>query len=222
MHKHIKAGVRVELNYKNNKVGMRRKYATKVETVLNNSEVLILAPISGRDIIKLVTNEPLEARFYTESSVFSYDALATAHPIIDDVYLTKLQLISTGEKIQTRDFFRVNSKLNFTFSLVNEVMLGGKADKNAPSYFGLTKDLSGGGMSFVSDLNINEGTDIYANFMLGNEYIVVMGKVRGKQEIEDLTYKYQYRCQFLAVPDSDQEKIVYYTNNQQFNAITQS
>lgn len=220
MIKRIKTGARVEIGRKAEKNDERRKLATVVEAVLNNDEVLILMPMSAGSMVKLPEHMPFEARFYTETSVIVYDVTIMGHPIVDGIYLTKLRLDSTGEKIQLRDFFRVNSAVEFNYSLAVENMVN--EDEEVKLYKAITKDMSGGGMSFITDLEIPEAADIYANFVLDGEYIVVLGRVRGRAPANNAAYKYLYRCQFLAMPDNEQEKIIHFINNQQFKAISKT
>ena len=219
MHTKIKTGSRIEIGLKGEENERRRKLATLVEAVLNSREVLILMPMSAGKMVKLPSNMQYEARFYTATSnVFIYDVSIVEHLVIDGIYLTKLRLESEGEKIQLRDFYRINNAMEFTFSLVKEQIEGD--EEGHELYKAVTKDMSGGGMSFVTDLEINEDEEIYANFVLDGEYVVVLGRVRGKQPVKDSIYNYLYRCQFLAMPDAEQRKIVQYINNRQFNTIS--
>ena len=210
----------MELGFKGPKGQERRRLATVIEAVLSSTEVLVLMPLSSGNMVKLPLDKSFEARIYGETSVFVYDVTVLDHPVIDGVYLTKLRLDSMGERIQLRDFYRVNSSLEFNFSVAGEQSEDGET---IPMHQALTKDLSGGGMSFVSNKELPSGTEIYANFVLDGEYIVVLGKAMGRQEtVDNMAYKYQYRCQFLAMPDSEQEKIVQFINSQQFKAISQT
>ena len=217
MIKHVKTGDRVEIGFKSEKDASRRKLSTIVEAVLSSKEVLIMMPISAGTMIKLPLDRDLEARFYTGSSVIMYDVTAIEHPVIDGSYLTKLRLDSRGERVQLRDFYRITSAIDFNFSLAQDQF----AEEELTLYKAITKDFSAGGMSFATDLELEDKTELYANFILDGEYIVILGRAMGRQKSAG-AYKYQYRCQFLALPDADQEKIVKYINNQQFKTLWQT
>lgn len=214
----IKTGDRVELGFKSEDDEGRRKLATLVEAVLFDSEVLVLMPISAGTMVRLPLNRSFEARFYTGTSVYVFDVTILEHPVIDGQYLTKLRLDSEGEKIQLRDFYRINSSIEFNFSIAQAQLV----EEELRLFKAVTKDFSAGGMSFVTDIDLPDGTEIYSNFVLDGEYIVVLGRAMGKQKATGASYKYLYRCQFLALPDVDQEKIVKYINNQQFKSIWQT
>lgn len=212
----VKTGDRVEIGFKGQEGEGRRKLATIAEAVLSDKEVLIMMPISAGAMVKLPIDRSFEVRFYTGSSVIVFDATVIDHPIIDGMYLTKLRLDSGGERIQLRDFYRINSSIEFNFSIAQDQLDGGELTLHKA----LTKDFSAGGMSFVADLEMEDKTEIYANFVLDGEYIVVLGRAMGKQRTSG-NYKYLYRCQFLAMPDIEQEKIVKFINNQQFKTLWQ-
>ena len=219
MIKRIGTGDRVEIGFKDVK-GERRRLATVVEAVLTNAEVLILMPIADGKMIRLPTEGSFEARFYTGSSVFVYDVSVLEYPVIDGIFLTKLRLNSLGERIQLRDYYRINSSLSFSFSIAREEFDEDEEAEPLVQYDAMTKDFSGGGMSFITDEELPAGTEVCANFLLDGEYIVVLGKVMGYQETQNLPYKYQYRCKFLGVPDMEQEKIIQFINNQQYKSIS--
>ena len=217
MVKRIRTGDRVEIGFKS-EAGERRRLATLVEAVLNDKEVLILMPISGGSMVKLPPEKSFEARFYTGTSVYIFDVTILEHPIIDGIYLTKIRMDSLGERIQLRDFYRITSAIEFNFSLATDQFID--TEGSFELYKALTKDFSAGGMSFVSDLSMEDKTEIYANFVLDGDYIVILGRVMGRQRIVGMAYKYQYRCQFLAMPDVEQEKIVKFINNQQLKLLS--
>ncbi|MCL2398226.1 MAG: flagellar brake protein [Defluviitaleaceae bacterium] len=212
MIKNIKTGNRVEIGFKTDD-GNRRSLVTVVEAVLSDKIVLVMMPMAGGAMVKLPLKSGFEARFYSGGSVIVYDVAILEHPVIDGLFLTKLQLNSTGEKIQLRDFFRVNSSIDFNFTLVRNLL---QEEDLTVRNKAMTKDLSGGGMSFVTDLPMEDGTEIYANFVLEGEYIVVLGRVKGMTPTDGALYKYLYRCQFLGMSDMEQEKILKFINNQQY------
>lgn len=214
----IKMGDRVEISFKGTKDENLRKLATSVEAVFsNNGEVLVLMPISAGTMVKLPMDKDFEVRFYTGASVIVYDAKIIGHPVIDGLHLTKLRLTSEGERIQLRDYYRIDNTLEFYFSVGGAQLL--REDAEFKLYKAVTKDLSAGGMSFVTDKELLDDTEIYANFVLGEDYVVVLARAMGKQDAGKGPYKYLYRSQFLAMPASDQEKIMKYINKQQYKTM---
>ena len=215
MLKSIKTGDRADIGFKEGG-NERRRFSTAVEAVLGDTEILILMPISAGVLIKLPFERSLEARFYTKSgAIIMYTVTVLEHLIVEGAYLTRLQLNSEGERLQFRQFYRVDSAVEFKFSVAGKEV----EEKGLILYKSLTKNLSGGGMKFVANLKLDISTEIYATLVLDEEYIVVLGMVLDRQDVAGESYKYQYRCQFLYLPYAEQEKIVKFVNTQQYKSI---
>ena len=215
--KHVKVGDRVEIGFKNDKGEERRKLATVVEAVVNNDrEVLVIMPMSGGTMIKLPLNRQYEAKFYAGSSVFVFDVTIMEHPIIEGVFLTRLRLDSRGQKVQVRDFYRIRTFVDFTFTIASDII---EVDELPIMNTATTKDLSAGGMSFITDCDLEEGAEIYTNFILDGEYIVLLGKTWGKQLAVNANKKFLYRCKFVAAPEVERGKVAKFVYNQQFKNI---
>jgi len=218
--KHIKTGNRVEISFEDTtNPDKRRKLSTLVEAVLmNKNQVSVLMPMAGpaekKVKVRLPVGSGYELQFFTDLSIYRFDGAVVEHLILNGEHLTILRLNSAGEKVQLRDFFRHNSAIQFRFNLVDDQL--GDIDE-IEMHQGVTRDLSGGGMSFLSDVLLKDGIEIYANFVLGGEYITLLGKVLGRSEMPSGAYKYQYRTMFLAVPEAEQEKIIKFIHNQQYN-----
>ena len=215
MIKYVRAGDRVEIGFSSPEGAKHKKLVTAVETVLNDKDVLVLMPVSSGSMIKLPVNRKYEAKFYTGSSVYVYDITITEHPVINDVFLTKFRLDSKGEKVQVRDFYRVDTYIKFTFAFASESLL--ETEKPPESYQAVTQDLSAGGMSFSANEELADNTEIFATFVIDNEDLMVLGSAFGKRNV-DGEFKYSYRCKFLGVPDAEREKLVKYVNSQQFKS----
>lgn len=220
MAKYIREGDRAEISFRDREGDGHRKLTTMVEAFMaDKGEVLVLMPMFAGTMIKLPLSRDYSVRFYSQSSIMVYDAKIVEHPIIDGIHLTKLRLESEGEKIQLRDYYRISTVINFNFTIA-----GAEVDpiKGPKFYRGVTKDISGGGMSFISDKDIKDGTEVYANLMLEDEYMVILVSVMGKQVMHNAAFKYLYRCKFLAMPDMEQEKILQYINKEQLKTISRT
>jgi c-di-GMP-binding flagellar brake protein YcgR len=214
----IKAGNRVEIS-KKNAAKKRKSLVSVVETTFGDDEVLILMPMSSGAMVKLPLDGGFEARFYTGTSVIIFDVTVVSHPVVEGVYLTKLRMESAGEKIQLRDFHRINITIAFYFTAMEDSI---EDEASLIRYRAVTRDISGGGMSFVTEHPMADGTEIYANFELETEYLVVIGKVTNVSSWPTNapeSYRRFFRCQFVAMPEVEQEKIIKFINNQQYKTV---
>jgi c-di-GMP-binding flagellar brake protein YcgR len=209
----IKSGNHLEIGLKGG--GERKKLTSTVEAVLNDKEVLIVMPTSAGSMIRLPIDEGFEARFYTGASVIVFDVTIADHPIVDGKYLTTLRIVSAGKRVPLREFVRVPCTISFNFTIPSELRA---EDGTRTHYKGVTKDISGGGMNFISDLDIEGKTELLINFELNGEYIVVLARVLDRENVQGSPDKSQYRCQFMAMSDREQVKILQFTNNRQLKA----
>ncbi|MCL1988134.1 MAG: flagellar brake protein [Firmicutes bacterium] len=214
MVKRIKPGDRVEIGFQGDNKGERRRLPTTVEFVPNDKEILVLMPMSAGSLVKLPIARAFETRFYTGSDIIIFDATVLEHPVMNGLYLTKFGLDSAGERIQLRNYHRISSRIEFTFSVVDEDF--NVSEQTLVMHNGVIEDLSGGGMRFVSDFLIYSDTNICANFLLDGEYVILMCRVLGWQGLKSGNHQYQYRCQFLNSRDPEQEKVIKFINNQRY------
>ena len=215
LNKYIKTGHRVELSFKED-AAYRKKLVTAVEAVLDFNRVLVLMPMSGGTMVRLPIRNDYEARFYTNLSIMRYDCAVMEHTNVEGIYLTMIRLLSAGDKVQLRSFFRFTNSLTFRYSVLKE---GEEFDEQPEMYEGLLVDLSAGGIRFVANEKLEVRTEIHAILILNGEYIMALGRILEQLESRHAAYKYQYRVQFLALPDMDREKIVRYINDQQYKSL---
>jgi len=213
--KHVKAGNRIEIALKNS---AREKLHTVIEAVLQaNQWVVVKMPLVSGNMIKLPFKKEYELRIFTSTNILTFDATVVNHVCLDGNYLTVLKLENDGAKVQHRDHFRLNSGLEFEFSLATDRL---ESDPNSEiaTYKAATMDLSASGMRFTTNKELSDGDKIYANFILNSEYIIVLGKIISGGSSEDPNFEKEYRCKFVAVPDNKQQKIIQFLNSQQKNA----
>lgn len=210
MVNHIKAGQRAEISFKNDD-GKKRTLAAEVEAVLNNKEVLVLIPVTGKSMAELPAKGGYEAKFYVNGNILAFDVSVTEHLQTDGMYLTKLRMDSAGERIKMRKSYRIGCSVKFNFTLGKT---DGKDKDSAVSHEGIIKDLSGGGMSFVTDLKLEKDAPIFADFIFDDEHITVLCRATGgSKESEG---KYLCRCRFVGLSDIELEKISKFINNEPY------
>lgn len=209
----IKIGDRIEINLlRDNRLG--KVYISQVEEILSENEVLIHVPISYGQLVKLSLREKYSMLFFTEKGMVRFDSEIISYTKENEFNFMQVRLISEGERIQRREFFRFSCLLPMKFAKID-----GEIDENIitnkPIVDGIIKDLGGGGIRFVSNESIEEGKKIKSIIMLGDECLVVLGKVLHKQFFPKSNFKYQYRIEFFGMQEAEQEKVIQYIFNEQ-------
>ena len=213
--KHIKTGNRVEISYIRDGAE-RQKWVTVVEAVIDRERVIVLMPMSGGELVRLPAGGRFEARFYTDLNILLYECEVVGNGNIEGTYFTTLKLLTEGERIQLRNYYRFFGTLDFKFSVLKEIT---SFDEEPTMYNGVAVDLSGGGMRFVSPKRLAPNTDIHAVLPLSEEYIMALGQILDRVKAVNADRQFQYRVKFLALPDVDREKIVRHINEQQYKAL---
>ena len=214
----IKIGDRLEItilkDHKTNK-----SYVSQVEDVIDENEVMIHVPISYGQLVKLSTREEYSILFFTEKGMARFDAEITEYVKENEFNFMKVKLLTDGERIQRREFFRFNCLLPLKFDALEESI---NNNEKHILHDGIIKDLGGGGVRFVSNESVIDKGRMRCVIMLDDECLVLIGKVLHKQHFPKSNYKYQYRIQFVGISQGDQEKIVQYIFNEQRKVMQKS
>lgn len=129
----------------------------------------------------------------------------------------KLRFPSRLAKIQKRRFFRIQTLSHVFDVIVNTETVSEKCQ---------VSDISGGGISFLTDLGddfLKPGMELKdLEFTLPNGYIVkTKGILRSHTATNDRDPRKRYRCgvEFVGLPESVRDKIVMYVFNRQKEEI---
>lgn len=209
----IKIGDRLEITLlQDRKSG--RSYVSQVEDVIGGDEIVIHVPISYGQLVKLSMREWYSMLFFTEKGMIRFDAEITGYSKENEFHFMRVKLLSKGERIQRRDFFRFNCLLPLKFSIIEESESEDEAE-NTDINDAIIKDIGGGGLRFVTNESIGDKGKIKCVMMLGDDCFVISGKVLHKQYFPKSNYKYQYRVQFVNILELEQERIIQYIFNEQ-------
>jgi len=202
----IKTGDRIEIS-DSNATGVKKVYVSVVEEVLDLSRLLAHMPIEYGKLVKLDKNTRYSVLFFTEKGMLQFDSMVIDYEKTDGFNLMKIKLISEGERMQRRSFFRFNCVIPFTFQIADT--------DNKDTYEGIIKDICGGGLRFVTNIEVADMKTVNCIIDLNENKIMVSGRILHKQHFPKSLYAYQYRIQFTGIMYNDQEKIVQYVYNEQ-------
>ncbi|MDR3091340.1 MAG: flagellar brake protein [Clostridiales bacterium] len=229
----VKIGDRLEIRLARDK-NSRNCHPSQVENLLPDGQVVVGAPISYGEIIKLPKFERYSLVFFTEKGMIRFDASFVQYVKEDGFYFVVFNLESAGERIQRREFFRFECTLPFRFGAINsleydqwelltdEARLGKlKGFRANAKYEGLIRDIGGGGVRFVSNDELDE-IDLTASVIpLNDDLLLAVGKLLAKQTLQKNSYKYQYRIQFTGVTPKEQERIIQFIFMEQRRLLKQ-
>lgn len=217
----IKAGDRLEIQIKR-EMGRGKSYVSQVEEILPSNQIIIHTPIAYGEVVKLPPDEEYMVLFFTEKGMISFEAAIIKNMMEEGFNLITIKILSQGERMQRREFFRFNCILPFKFGIVDKMKVNTGNVKDLTSNVkleGIIKDIGGGGIRFVSNEEIDENADICCIILLDKDILLPVGTVLHKQYFPKSNYKYQYRVRFLGIMQHEQEKIVQFIFNEQRKII---
>lgn len=168
---------------------------------IQNGKILIYPPkIYGLDT-KLNLEEVYNFLFFTEIYLIKCDVLIIQQlPNLN--YIVEFK--SHKEKIQRRIFSRFSLVLPFNFYILND--FGYDYIKDSKLYIGIIKDISIGGIRFVTNENIPINFKIKCLLELESDALIVFGNIMEQRTFPKSNYKYQYRLKF------DEDSTIYTSN----------
>lgn len=104
--------------------------------------------------------------------------------------------------MEKRNFYRLNYNLSFDFVILNTESI--EAISNP--MIGVLKDLSGGGLSFSSEEDVELDQLLEVKINDGKNLILVLGKIVRKQKLEN---HYLYGSEFVYIDEKTQDKLVH-------------
>lgn len=211
LYKNIGIGDRLEIKSKteiSDKV-----YVSQVENIIDSNKITVYVPITYGQVLKLPIKKLYAFLFFTEKGIISFDGEIIEYNKVDGFNLMTVNLVSKGERVQRRGFFRFSSSLPFSFYVLDEEGNGGTKEDTICS--GIIKDISGGGLRFISNEDIDEQTHIKCFIDLDKEVLITIGNIIQKSVFPKSNYKYQYRVSFVGILPEEQEKIVQFIFDEQ-------
>jgi len=188
-------------------------FVSQIEGYINADIIRISAPIFEAKVYPVKVNSKIEAYLFFKSnqiyriSGFVYDRL-----IVDDIALLDVRVTENLQKIQRRQFFRYDCLVPITFY---EQQSNGLED-DFKEISGVIIDLSGGGLSALTDEPLNKDIVIKGRFILDDNLIVFSPKlIRCYRNIINNELKYVSSISFIDIGYKERERIVEFIFNQQ-------
>ena len=197
-----------------------RTYITQVADILDQEQKAILAyvPILRGRIVKLDESKDYSLIVYTPRGMFKFTAELTGYMKEGDIYLIALNLGEISEKVQRRGFFRFPTFMAMKFSVHDSISEDGSVMSDieySELHDGIIRDISGGGLRFISNQDIDENKTVCCILMVDNRWMMISGKVLAKQYSPKFNFKFQYRTEFVDVTPAEQEEIVNFVFKEQ-------
>ncbi len=158
-------------------------YRTRVEDVTDHA-LLVAAPIQRGHVVPISVGTELQLSYIRDSmgKQGRYTALGVvARRYVDRLPILQIDVSQPWERIQERDFVRVDVLLAAKYSRV----LDGKPEG---SRTGQVTNISGGGVLLVTDQPLAVGERVWLAFKVDDTLLETLGSVRRVEAVPDAGY----------------------------------
>lgn len=213
----IKTGNFCEIHLRKKKDEVRT-YQSRVEYVESKDLIYVYIPTFKTKMVKLPQESNYDILFKSDNVMIKYRMNILGYAKLDGVLYMKINLTSEGEKVQRRKYFRLD--LNHCIYLKKT----SKEEASDELFLADIKDISAGGMRFVSPINFRDNYDFTAYFMLGTDFYCLQIHIISEKDISDFSdkYKVEYRAEFLNITNADRDRLVSHIFEVQRNKISRT
>ena len=217
MFEDLKIGDQLEISLYS-KTANAKVYLSKLDCILADKQLVAFMPVLSGQFVKLPIDERYHIAFLSrESKIIRFTATAVRYLRKEGFNFIQFKLLDDGEEVQKREFRRYSCAIPFNFKEKNKLELKSTIVKlDSLTLSGIIRDISGGGIKFVSNNDLEEDTIIYCRISLKDEVIDIDGRIVNKKLFPKAVYAHQYRVQFVGITQAVRDKIGQYIFGQQF------
>lgn len=210
-----------QLNAEENGGQKAKVYQSNVCEFLSEQELEILMPIQGSRMVLLQIGAECQLVFYTRRGLYSCIVSVMERYRKDNLYLLKVLLKTEPKRFQRREFFRIDYVADMQLLKITEEVAAYKTtemlfvESQDIKYIDQTQkavicDISGGGVRFTCNTQLEAGEFVLLNFRLANdktdENFYLVSQIVAVQK--DDADRYGCRAKFIFKDLKDREKIV--------------
>jgi len=198
-------------------------------------EAVIEMPVKAGRMIPLEPNELFQVCFYTAKGLYQCQSQVVSRHYEDSLPVAVIKLKSEFEKLQRRQYYRMECLLQTEFCSLTEEeydeLLAQKSDgwyapaqkdyeevQNVPGrlrfYSGVTLDLSGGGVRFNSSHEAQAGDIIALRIAFTEEEVrkiqMLFAKVLTVVPVQNRSGLFEHRVEFVSISNAERESIIRY------------
>ena len=200
-------------------------YKSKLLDFFENGDIEISMPSENGQIRLLPLGLRYELVFYTKSGLYRGYGEVKERYKTDNRFMLRVALHTPLNKYQRREYYRLNCAMEAAFYIINkeiamlehtdeiETALRESEEAAGEKMSAYVRDISGGGMRFVTDVELPEDSYILVYIRLGEKaqdaVYPIVGRVISSGKVEDVTpAKYEQRVEFILKDSRVREDII--------------
>ena len=200
-------------------------YKSQLLDFFENGDIEISMPSENGQIRLLPLRLRYELVFYTKSGLYRGYGEVKERYKTDNRFMLRVALHTPLNKYQRREYYRLNCAMEAAFYIINkeiamlehtdeiETALRESEEAAGEKMSAYVRDISGGGMRFVTDVELPEDSYILVYIRLGEKaqdaVYPIVGRVISSGKVEDVTpAKYEQRVEFILKDSRVREDII--------------
>lgn len=201
----------------------------------SSDEAVIEMPVKGGALVPLAPDELYQVCFYTNKGLYQCQSQVVSRHYEDSLPVAVIRLRSEFEKLQRRQYYRMECLLQMEFAPVSdeeyEQLLFWKSDfgreparnhdkgaetdgENIRYYSGVVLDISGGGIRFNSKYEAKEGDVVALRIAFMSEDArklqLLFAKVLTVIPVQNRSGMFEHRVEFVSISNMERESIIRY------------
>uniref|UniRef100_UPI004056525A flagellar brake protein n=1 Tax=Agathobacter sp. TaxID=2021311 RepID=UPI004056525A len=214
----LKIGNKIDIKFLNQNTD--KIYKSSIFGYVSPTEMEITMPTDEGKMVLFQNGTACEFLFYTGNGLYTCETVVTNRYKKEGFYLLLVRITSVPKKFQRREHFRVSylhdflyfkiskevAEMEKTSDLVNEVS---KTDYILERYVGTLKDISGGGIRFITDNELEIDSYILSVIRLGETQTYYLAtRIIACEPAPQVRNKFIVRARFEYKNNDDQEAII--------------
>lgn len=188
-------------------------YISRVEEILDDL-VRIAIPMYADKLVLLKIEEKYKVYFYAKDGCYETEMVVKNRVKKgNSYYIDIIVLTDDVKKTQRREYYRFDCVLPLKF-----VIDRGNLEEEEEVLSGIVKDISGGGIKFVTNTKLQNGVVLKSFLEIKDEFIDVLLKVCYVNKDES-DYSYECGAKFKVISEDNKEKILKYIYEEQRKGI---
>lgn len=204
-----------------------RTLVSQVYDIIDETQLKIAMPIVEGRVIPLPVNDRFDVCFFTSGGLYKSGFTVIERYKENGLYILVVELIYELKKYQRRQYYRFECVMEVDYIKVDEEFLNQELSEyiveekfdETPKNRGIVMDISGGGIRFASEENLEKNSVILIklNLVLSNnqKLKIVMGKVLSSNKVRNNSGMYEQRIEYCDIEGSVREKIIKYIFEQE-------
>lgn len=194
-------------------------YLSQVGDILGDDLILAYMPLYHDNLVQLPLGDGYTFLFHTKDE----HLIEAKGIILDYISQNGTDFIKVRYRdchpLQRRRFFRQSCYLNFTFIPIPKEVDEVLPEEDIPVFRGIIKNISGGGICFISNMQLAVDDQINCHILLNNMALNIKGCVRNINLPEFAGEKYNYCVEFIDIDRATQEQVIQYVYYLQLEMI---